>query len=416
MEKLGLASTGLRKAAVWLIVSILVVLAALVGTSRFLESSDPDLALAFFPLNSEGIAQKAARRLVEQQDEGALLDLRRDIQAAIQYDRLDARLVSLLGEITSRLSGPESARPYFDHAFRLSKTELLTLNQKIVQSAYDNQPVEALRYLDIVLRRWPDRFDQVAAIIPALLNTPEGYAAVLANLANEPPWRSGVITRLARQPETTPLAGRLLLDLQATASPPRSPELAASIGAYIRQQNYEDAYRLFLFTLSDEERKRNGYVFNGDFRHATTRRPFDWQSQAQSGVEIIMPSDRGGRADGAVVRFLEKPVKTISLSQYLHLPTGDYRLSLDASARSLSLPKELFWSLKCARPNRDIARMNIPEGSFTQSRIDQDFQIDAAACPIQILRLETGLVAESWRHRYSGMLTMHKMQIERVQP
>lgn len=399
-----------------MIVFGLVSLTSSIALSRLLDRSDPDLAVAFYPLNSDGIARKAARQLVGDIDRAALLNLQSEIQGALHYDRIDARLFSLLGEIAGRLGSEEDARSYFDHAFRLSKTELLTLNHMVVRAVREGQPVEAAGYLDILLRRWPERLNQVMPVVPALLADPSGYAEVLGRLGNDPPWRARIINTLNLEPETVPLAGRLILDLSGTDNPARPTELAATIGGHIRHQLYENAYRLFLFTLTDDERKRGGYIFNGDFQHASTRRPFDWQLQDQSGLEVVMPGDRGGREVGTVARFLDKPVKNISLWQYLYLPPGDYRLSLDASASGLSLPKDLFWSLKCHNQNLELGRMLIPEGTYRRTRVERDFRVEAETCPLQVLRLETGLIAESWRYRYSGTLTMHRINIERVLP
>jgi hypothetical protein len=412
MEKLDRISTGTRTAVIWLTVSVLVVLALVVGLSRQLEKSDPELATAVFPLNANGTAEKIASQLARTNESAELLDLRQELQGAIGYDRVDARLFGLMGEITGRLDGEESARPYFDHAFRLSKTELLTLHHMVVRSVQEVRPVDAIGYLDVLLRRWPDRFDQLVPILPALLSDPAGYQAVLARLGEAPPWRGAAIAALARQPETTSLSDRLIFELQGTENPPTPQEISTAIAAHIRDKRYDDAYRMFLFTLTPEEQQRNGYVFNGEFSYPSIRRPFDWQFQDQSGVEIAMPARDGG----ALVRFLDKPVKSISLQQYLHLPPGEYRLTLEASARNLSLPKNLFWSLRCADPNSELGRIDVPEGTYSQTRVETDFEVAAADCPIQSLRLETGLIAESWRYRYAGSLTMHRIMIERIQP
>ena len=389
-----------------------------IGLSRLHDRDNPELAVALYPLNTDALVRVIAGQLSGDVGRADLQKLQRRVQDALRYDRIDARLFSLLGEISSRLDGPESGGPFFDHAFRLSRTDILALHQMIVRSVErDRKPADAVGYLDILLRRWPERFDRVEPILPALLADQDGYEAILEHLADDPPWRARLVTSLAKEPGSVSAAEKLLFDLSETKSPPRSAEISAAINGYFSQQRYDDAYRLFLFTLTDRERELNGYVFNGSFAPVSSRRPFDWQLREQSGLEVVMPNGKGQPAtSGARIRFLDKPVKTISLQQYLHLPSGDYRLSLDASANNLKLPKDLYWSLNCVDPNAGLERLNIPEGSYDHSTLTTDFRVESATCPLQLLRLETGLIAESWRYRYSGTLTMHRLGIERVRP
>ncbi|TIX68514.1 MAG: hypothetical protein E5V25_13095, partial [Mesorhizobium sp.] len=140
------------------------------------------------------------------------------------------------------------------------------------------------------------------------------------------------------------------------------------------------------------------------------------QLRDQSGLEItfVTSHDAVEGEGGATVRFLNTPVKNTALSQYIELPPGSYKISLVASARNLKLPKELFWSIRCVDPAAEIARFNIPEGTYNRQALSQDFSVGPAACPMQLLRLETAAIAESWRFRYVGTLVMHKLSIERL--
>lgn len=386
------------------------------GLSRLLERSEPELALALYPLNADALVQKSTKQLSVKADAAALSDLSERIERLLHYNRLDARLFSLQGEISSQLHGSESGRRFFDHASVLSKTEGLTLRHMLLRSLQEGKAGEAVSYLDILLRRRPASLDEIAEALPALLNDPAGYETVIDRLRQDPPWRTAVIVKLAQEANTVAVGERLLFDMLGSEYPPRPREISASISGYLKQRRYDDAYRLFLFTLSDQERALAGYVFNGKFEHFSTGRPFDWLIRDRPGAEIrTAGGGREGERTGAVVRFLNKPVKTVTLQQSLHLPPGTYRLSLEASGNNLSLPKDLFWSLKCSNPNRDLGRLLIPAGDYDRRTVVHDFQIAPGSCPMQSLQLETGLIAESWRYRYSGTLLMHEVRIERLQ-
>ncbi|TIT85686.1 MAG: hypothetical protein E5W41_08235, partial [Mesorhizobium sp.] len=139
-------------------------------------------------------------------------------------------------------------------------------------------------------------------------------------------------------------------------------------------------------------------------------KPFDWQVRDQPGVEVTFATSQDAvEGDGgATLRFLDTPIKNTALQQYIELPPGSYRISLVASGRNLKLPKELFWAIRCVDPASEIARLTVPEGTFNRQSLSQEFSVGPAGCPMDMLRLETAAIAESWRFRYIGTLVMHK--------
>lgn len=349
----------------------------------------------------------------EAPDLDALLD---EAESALRFNVADARLYSLIGEIKYRQGEKDKAYQLFEQALKLSKTEIHALQRSIGHSIEKGNLSEAVEEINILLRRWPDQFSAVADGFPTILSNPYGYQAVLTAIKAEAPWRVSLFTALAKTREGLDSANRLLLDLTRSTSPPTSRELAAVISSYIRQKDFEAAYRLFLFSLSDQERKFGGYIFNGTFEPVSSGKPFDWQVGNLAGMEVTFATSQDAveGEGGATVRFLNTPVKNTALMQYIELPSGSYRVSLAASARNLKLPKELFWSITCGGPAGEIARLHIPEGTYNRQTLSQNFSVGAAGCPIQVLKLETSAIAESWRFRYVGTLVMHKLSIERL--
>ncbi|MER8411815.1 MULTISPECIES: hypothetical protein [unclassified Mesorhizobium] len=415
-EQASPLTRNLRRSGVWFVASVLVLAVSSIGLSRLLESETPAVSLALDPLNTDALIGEIAGRLSETGDGVDLDVLATKAKGALRFNVADARLYSLIGEIEYRQGEKDEAFELFDQARKLSKTEIHSLQRSIDRSIAVGDLSKAVAEIDTLLRRWPDRFPVIAAGMPAILSNPDGYQAVLAALRIEAPWRSNLFSALGKDPRGLRVANQLLLDLAGSSSQPTSKELSAVINGYIRQKEYEAAYRLFLFSLSDQERTLAGYIFNGGFEHILSDKPFDWQVRDPSGLEITFAGARDvGESDsGATVRFLNTPVKNAALQQYVELPPGSYRISLIASARNLKLPKQLFWSIRCADPAGEIARFNIPEGTFNRRQLSLDFAIGPGACPMQLLRLETAAIAESWRFRYVGTLVMHKLSIERV--
>ncbi|TIQ21358.1 MAG: hypothetical protein E5X51_12370 [Mesorhizobium sp.] len=407
---------NLRRSGVWFVASVLALAASSIGLSRSLETETPAVSLALDPLNVNALIGEITHDLNDTSNAPDLDALLAKAESALRFDLADARLYSLIGEIKYRQGAKDQAYEYFDQARKLSKTEIHALQRSIGRSIETGDLSGAVGEIDILLRRWPDQFPAIAEGLPTILSNPDGYQAVLAAISAAAPWRADLLVALGRTPAGLDFANRLLLDLTGSSAPPNSSELSRVIYEHIRQKKYEQAYRLFLFSLSDQERKLGGYIFNSTFEPTPSGKPFDWQVGEQSGLEItfVTSKDAVDGEGGATVRFLNTPVKNASLQQYIELPPGSYKISLNASARNLKLPKELFWSIRCMGSAGETARFKIPEGTYNRQALSQEFSVGSAGCPMQLLRLETAAIAESWRFRYVGTLVMHKLSIERL--
>ena len=376
----------------------------------------PSAALKLNPLNADALIDKITAELNDADNAPDLDALAAQAGNALRFDAGDARLYSLMGEIEFRKGDKDQAFQLFDQALKLSKTEIHALQRTIDRSIEAGDLSKAVDEIDILLRRWPDRFSTVANGFPVILSHPDGYQAVLKAIRSNAPWRNDLFPALVADPGGLDLANQLLLDLAASGAPPKVQELSAVIAGNIKQNKYDSAYRLFLFSLNDEEKKLGGYVFNGTFEPLYSKKPFDWQFPNQSGLEVTFSTSHQAveGEEGATIRFLNAPVKNLTLYQYTELPPGPYRLSLRASGRNLKLPKGFFWSLRCVNAPDNIARLDIPEGTFNRQNISQEIIVPASGCPLQVLRLEASSIAESWRFRYAGTLVMHKLSIERI--
>lgn len=343
---------------------------------------------------------------------GDLTDIAEQVSQSLRVAPVDARLYSLMGEVKFQLQEPEAAQQWFERARIISKTEVHALQRTIYRSVEEADLDAAITLIDVLLRRWPEKFEVIASACLAIMAREEGYRAVLTAIEEDPPWRSRLVGAVARDPAAVALAYRLMVDLKDAAVPPSNGELQATISALVRHKNYDLAHRLFLLTLTPEEQRHNGYVHNATFAPVFTGRLFDWQVQNQSSAEITLPKSGVSADQGAVIRFLNKPVKELHFQQYLSLPPGDYTAEVEASARNLKLPKDLFWLLRCVEPGQELARLHVPEGSYDRRTLSVDFRI-SEECSAELLQLETALIAKSFRYRYTGALTLHSVRIER---
>jgi len=371
----------------------------------------PDTALRLNPWNADARVASISGML-NANDSGALdlAAMAAATERGLWLAPVDARFRSLLGEVRLRQGDRAAAETLFVGAHRLSPTELHALGQ-LMQAAGDRGDVaEAVRLLDALLRRWPDQLERMESSFPALLATPESRQAILGVLRSNPPWRSRFMTVLARSEDGLPLASTLLLGLVDSESPPTPVDVGTVLTGFLRAKRFDEAYRLFLLTLGEADFARTGLVHNGRFDVAASPSPFNWQFASTSAAEVRL--EGAPPYTGAGVRFLNKPARDIRLRETLVLGPGRYRLTADASAVSLVIPRGLFWSVLCLSPGRDLARLDVDGGTYRNRSFVTEFEVDD--CPAQMIELRSGLLADSWVYRYSGRVTFHSLGIEKI--
>jgi len=379
-----------------------------VALSKLLQAEGQP-SLRINPLDVDArVAVVSAALSASNLDVGQLAALEAQTRQAIALEPVDARLRSLLGEIELRKNEPEAAQAAFLSAQEISKTEQLSLRRLIAGSIERRQTAEAIRYIDLFLRRWPGNFADVAPIVPPLLQDPAAYTQTLNALQARPPWRFSLIRAFARS--DSGLASRLLLDLSTGPAPASEGELNTVLTALLREKQYQAARRLFLFTLPDQSWDRAGLVFNPRFLPDGSSLPFEWIYR-NTAAAYLQPSTTEPQ-NGMTVRFLDKPARDVQLRQTLVLEPGRYRLKLTSSGASLKVPRGLYWQLRCLDGRNELARLDIGEGTYRNQASVVDFEV--ADCPAQSLDLRSGLVADSWLYRYSGRVTFHEIAIERV--
>jgi hypothetical protein len=380
------------------------------GLGRVLEVSDPVLAHLIDPFNPDARVRWIAQNIPETVSDEALAAVSQEIRHGLIYDPIDARLFSMMGELNQRNGNYAEALHDFQQAKALSKTEPMSVNATIGWSLQHGQVGDAAREIDTLLRRWPDRFGDVAPFLPPIMADKAGYDAVLKSINNGAPWRLELIRFLSGTPDGIALAEQLIGD----STHPQSNELATVISGRLRQGQQELAYRFFLFTLSPREQPYAGYVYNSSFAPVSLQRSFDWQYMDRAGIEWIRPREDDPEG-GARLRLLNAPVQDVLLRQMIMLPPGKYKLVAEVSGTGVSLPKGLSWLVTCgANRSGQIGRLDIPEGSYQRRALTTSFTIPDSRCVGQMVQLFTDVVAPSWRFRYQGELTLHSVRIERA--
>ncbi len=337
-------------------------------------------------------------------------------QDTIRHAPINALAYGLMGEIRLAEGERQTADALFDIALALSRTESNALQRTLARAIEREDYSAAIEKLDIFFRRWPARFSTFAPAISQLLRTPGGYETALSTLAAEPPWRSQLLQYLDKDPGSIDLAYRLQLDLNGNREITRPREIGSTLSGLLRNKQYDQAYRLFLLTLNETDRANYGYVFNGSFDLESSGRPFDWKFESRPGVNISREAMdiSDGQNFWLKLQFLGKPVKKVDVGQYLHLPAGQYTLTVGIDASDLNLPKGLYMHIDCIDPKREVSRINVPPGNYQNETLEAHFMVPDSICKMFRFALGTDLIAESFRYRYSGILAIDNVSLTRT--
>lgn len=333
----------------------------------------------------------------------------------ISTSRGDARSYSILGAVEERAGQGETAEEFYSVALRHSKSELHALLRLAdIRMQAGNVPA-ALDNIDLLLRRWPGYWNQVQPILVAAATRPDGSDALIEKLNGQPPWRGRAVATLAAAPATLGAARDLVVQAPAgiRASGSWQGERDTVINALVRAKAYADAYGLFLSTLTEDEAKLAGYVFDGKFTQPSRRGYFNWRTQKPGAVDIGFGDSAAQGAGGLAVRFLDSPARPGIVSQNLLLPLGSYRLSVDVATDGLSAPKGLFWRLACSE-GQSLGQLDIPPGTAGSAVLTLDFDVPTAGCSRQTLSLDTAVKTDSWRDRYQGEARFESLVIARL--
>lgn len=378
------------------------------AASRLYQSSDPVLALAINPLNTEARINVLIGEL--NADAPDLAAAQSSAEQLIREAPADARSYSLLGAVHERRGDITQAFELYETAFKHSKTEIHALLSLADRALSQGDATSGLYYVDLILRRWPEEVPRAFGIVVAAAGDRAGRPAVAAKLAELPPWRGRAIRELLKDANGLQLVQELLTSEGPAEAAPRRAEINATVAALAGGNAVRTAQALFLATLPPAERARAGYVNDGTFQGPPSSSYFGWQARSNGASEVALTAPGGGLD----VRFRDTPARLGNVTQRLVLPAGRYRLGAETTARALDAPKRLYWRIACQDGGRTLGELVVPQQSYSRQTLLTEFEVPADGCALQRLSLETDAKTDSWRDRYKGEVTFHSLDISRL--
>ena len=333
-----------------------------------------------------------------------------------------ARSWSLLAETEALAGAPERGRALAETALELKPTELLALIHRVRAQLGDGEGAEAVRTLNLALRRHGEQRRALLPLMAAALRTGEGLKAFAAHAADGADWVDPMLRLLPEAEDGVTLLYRTERALLA-AGVAREDALNGSMRALHAKERSDLAYRLFLASLDPEAKARSGYVHDAGFEVEPSGRMHDWVLSDTAGVAVSWsPAEDDAPAGGTAgegwsdarvaIRFGARPVQRIGLEQVLSLPPGQYRFTTRFKARDLVAPKGVAWMLRCGGAGTPFV-LEIPGGTYDSEARSVEFTLPVA-CERSTLTLAPVEATRSFRHVYRGALDIHEARIERT--
>lgn len=273
----------------------------------------------------------------------------------------------------------------------------------------------ALERLDGLIRSRPALRYKLFDVLAELARNTGGQRALADVLTQDPPWRKTFFTYLPRSAADLPAAAALVTMLRQGQSPPRPDEMSPLLNKLIQEGAGDQAYALWLNSLTEDQLARAGYIYNGDFEAKLARQgSFDWVVLPAKNI-VVRTTHSGSSDHGSVLElaFAGSQIAYRNVSQRLMLPPGRYSLTGTYRANNLDNERGLMWRVYCGLEGPlKLAQGPAMNGTRDWTPFQTAFVVPDEACPTQALRLELDARAKL-DLKVSGVIRFDDLRIDR---
>jgi len=353
-----------------------------------LALSEPELAIEWNKREALALDLLAERDLAS--PDGKLDDARGWAERALVANPLDARAISLLGQIAEKNGDHERAdrlmRLAGDRTWHDNSTQSWLFDRHVRRGEFS----QALPHIDAVLRSNLDLQNQLFPVVASFTVKPPAFSALTEFLETSPPWRTWFLSELSARLANRARLIELFNALKSSARPPTNEELQAYINRLVNDGSFDIAYQTWRETLPAATRANVSVPYNKDFVLAVDRMPFNWVFTQVAGADIqIVPSPDGGKTRVLRVEFSGARLNFANVRQVVLLPPGEYVFLGKVKTERLAGPRGLWWNILCAGNSpQSIARTELAIGTAPWTDFSINFTVPSAGCKAQILQLE----------------------------
>ncbi len=275
-------------------------------------------------------------------------------------------------------------------SLRDAQTQVSAIRLSLAANDYD----KAFYHLDGLLTAQPEIATSTFQALLAIPNRSEVAKAMAKLLLRDPPWRNTFMNWVAASDTSGLLAYEIFNSLKKNDGEIRDWEMRTYLGNQFNFKNHERAYFVWLDSLTNEELKKAGGIFDGDFDLKPRNLLFDWTIDPISNADVgvaARPEDIKNKSLRLLFFNSTKPFSHVY--QFLRLPAGRHSLSGEWTASSLRTPAGLFWQMSCVEGGGQVMQSEAFAQSAPWSQFKAEITIPEEKCQTQLLRLMTASAA-----------------------
>jgi len=300
----------------------------------------------------------------------------------------------LMWAAEARDAEPERAERAYRVAVDLAPADRDVLNSAAAFFLARGRVSEAVDLLQRLVDQYPDTREQVFPLLAGYFFSAEGANAWHEVAARNPPWVASFVVSSCEHGLDPSVLAALLVKRMAAAAATQS-EIACVVERLRAAGRWNEAYQLWLNSLSRAQLANVGFVFNGGFETAPAPTGFDWtlssRPERETGyaAEIVRAPGTGGR-QALRVAYTGKRQYGVPAAQYLAVPPGNYAFAGMARIERMTLGRGVQWTIRCVAEGKPGAVVAHSE-RFIGSSEWQPFGFDVAipaGCDGQVLQLE----------------------------
>ncbi len=370
-----------------------------IGIADFSAETAPQKALEWWPGHSEAQLRSAKAASVAPNASAASNAL---AERMLTSSPLSGAAYALLGAGANAGGDKARAAALFTLAARRRPRDRLSHAWLADDAGSRGDIAMLITHLDRLLTLSPGQTTAIFPTFASLVSDPDGRAALVGYVANKaPPWRQGFLAQFAATAADANLVSQVFNTLRRAKFPLTPAERELWSRRLLRDGQVQQAYYLWVESMTSEQREFLGNVFDGGFELVSTGSQFDWRFGSVPGALIGLQGGGGVSGRQALtIKFHYRHVQFRHVTQTLALPPGNYRLLGRLKLDSLQTERGLQWTVSCAGSRVALGASDRFSGRAPWSDFSTNFSVPADACKAQVLTLE--IPARTRREQWVG--------------
>jgi hypothetical protein len=254
------------------------------------------------------------------------------------------------------------------------------------------RPERGLQRWSVLLRTRPETARQLFPVLLKLADNPASRSLLLPLLHQPPDWWERFFTYVAAQATRPETVISLYQGRNRGGALPSPAEQRLYLDRLWKDGRWLDFYLAWLGGLDERAQEGLGLLYNGGFELPVTGMGFDWRIMPSRGAIVETVETYGSRGSRSLHVELEgRGSRFQHVQQRLYLEPGSYQLEGRVRPDGLAPRQGLRWAVRCNQPDaQPLGATEAFGGKDDWRAFSVHFEVPAADCPVQVLRLEQG--------------------------